>query len=471
MGSTGTSHAASATQALHAYPGVRVPVVTVAVNDPGARPGHIFLTPRNRVGRRTGPMILDSQGRIVWFNRLPKGRTSLGLQPQVYNGKPVLTWGQRPPFTTVDDLYNGSPKTLYNVIADESYKVLARVRARGRGVRTDLHDMTISRRNTALVLGFRLVTRRLRSLGGPRKGPVIDSIVQEIDIPTGRVLFSWSSIRHVPLNHSVLKPARRGAWDYFHANSVAEDADGNLLISARHTSAIYKVDRRTGDVIWTLGGKASSFQMGPGASFWYQHDPQRQADGTITLFDNHGSEFDKRGASRALELSLDENARTATVVREFGHPKGAVLATSQGGTRMLPGGNLFTGWGSSPWFSEHSRDGRLLFAAYLPSRTYQSYRAFKGLWRGNPPGRPTVAASTRSGRLIMFAAWNGATRIARWRVLGGSLPQFAKPLGEVPWAGLETAMRFPSRPAWVIVEALDAAGNVIGRSRAIKPEN
>ena len=61
-------------------------------------------------------------------------------------------------------------------------------------------------------------------------------------------------------------------WDYLHLNSIDVLPDGNLLVRVRHTFALYKLDRKTGKVIWRLGGKRSDFDMGPGTQFAWQHD-------------------------------------------------------------------------------------------------------------------------------------------------------------------------------------------------------
>jgi hypothetical protein len=449
-----------------------VPVVSVRVAEPGVSPGHIFITPGAKAGARTGPAILDSAGRLVWFHRLSATRTAVGLKPQTLDGKPVLTWSQRPPITG-DGLYDHTnPRLYYNVIADQHYRVIRRMRAKGHGVRTDLHDFVLTSRGTALVLGFRFLPRNLERYGGSRHGRIVDALVQEIDIKTGRVLFSWSAARHVPLSDSYLKDAS-GNWDWFHINSVAEALDGNLLISARHASAVYKVDRRTGDVMWVLGGKRSSFKMGPGTRFYYQHDARRRPDGTLTVFDNASTEFDKTHGTttKVLRLALDTDNMTATLAREYDHPKGdGTLATSQGNAQLLPGGDMFVGWGNSPWFSEFSPTGKLLFAAHLPSATYQSYRAFKGVWQGQPTGAPRIAASHSSTRTLVYASWNGATDIAAWRVFGGADAGSLKELTTRPWAELETKIEAPGRPAVVQVQALDAAGNVLGTSPPISPK-
>src|SRR5258705_378355 len=90
--------------------------------------------------------------------------------------------------------------------------------------------------------------------------------------------------------------------------------------------------------------------MGRGTSFFYQHDAERQPDGTITLLDNHATDLDRsRGhESRVLKLRLDSAAHTATLVRSWRHPSGATLTTAQGNPRILADGNEFVGSGAVP---------------------------------------------------------------------------------------------------------------------------
>jgi hypothetical protein len=381
----------------------------------------------------------------------------------------VLTWSQRPVLHSPADLYRGSPHTLYNVIADQSYRVIARVPARGHGVRTDLHDFVITKRGTALLLGFRYMKKDLSSVGGPKSGgTVIDCLVQEIDLTTNKLLFNWSAIRHVPITDSYA-PVTPG-WDYFHVNSLSEDSDGNLLVSARHTSAVYKIDRHSGRIIWQLGGRRSTFKLGPGAGFRFQHDAQRAPDGTLTMFDNDASEFDKSPKpARALSLRFNARTKTVNVARQFVGPQ-PVVTISQGSARVLPNGNMFVGWGNAPSFSEFAPDGRLLFSGSMAGPRFQSYRAFKYPWVGRPPGAPAMAASSAAGATTVYAAWNGATEIANWRVLGGSSADSLAPLGTVAWNGLETQMRATPAQQFVSVEALDASGKVIGVSAVIEPK-
>ena len=454
-------------------PGVRIPRVWTTVDDPAKSPGYIFLTPRAKRGQRTGPTILDADGRVVWFHQLSPKRTAIDLQAQTYLGQPVLTWGQRPPLEHPNDLYTGNPHTVYNVIADASYHIIARVRAHGSGINTDLHEFEITRENTALVLGFRNVRKNLRRYGGPAKGTVLDNVIEEVDIRTGKVLFEWSAARRLSPRGSALKPPGygQGGWDAYHINAVSEDSDGNLLLTARHLSAIIKIDRHDGKVIWRLGGPNSTFKVSPSARFYYPHDAQRAPDGTLTVFDNRSTAADKsRGGSRGIRIRLDLNKKTASLARSYAHPAGTVFATSQGNVDELTDNNVFVGWGSSPWWSEYAPDGHILYAAHFQSIWNQSYRAFKGPWAGMPTDVPSVAARVRLGKLAVYASWNGATQVAQWRVLGGADKDSLTTVGTSPWQDFETKLVVPAGPALVQVQALDAAGNVLATSPAVEPD-
>ena len=102
-------------------------------------------------------------------------------------------------------------------------------------------------------------------------------------------------------------------WDWFHINAVHLDTDGNLLIDARNTWTTYKVNRWTGNIIWRLGGKDSSFTPAAapgqvldsaGEIFAWQHDPEALGDGVYTFFDNESSGTPLLPYSRAITVKL-----------------------------------------------------------------------------------------------------------------------------------------------------------------------
>jgi len=303
----------------------------------------------------------------------------------------------------------------------------------------------------------------------------LQGIVQELDIETGELLFEWRSLDHIGIEESYAKPGQDLDYDgidYFHINSIDVDHDNNLLISARKTSALYKVDRNTGEVIWRLGGKRSDFEMGEGTRFAYQHDARRLPDGNISIFDNGATVF-RNGLpkvveqSRAIILDPDERKMTASLVHEYTHPDGQ-YADAAGNAQVLPNGNVFVGWGRALAISEFSREGELLFDARLPPGN-RSYRAFRFEWSASPSVRPAVAAERISDEEVeIFASWNGGTEVEKWAVLAGERPDQLEPLGEVPRDGFETTMVARTPDRYVAVQARDRSGRTLGTSKPVE---
>jgi hypothetical protein len=431
-------------------PDLRPPVVQIRTRARGATPGYVFIAPKRRV-TQAGPMILDDAGRLVWFKPLnTHGVTDFRVQR--YHAQPVLTWwrGRAPPHAR-----NG-----FYVVYDSSYKKLADVHA-GNGLVGDIHEFRITPRDTALIT----VYHRRRTA----RGLIYDGIVQEIDIATRKVLFEWHSYPQVGLDESYARPPRKASvpYDYFHINSIDPEPNGNLLVSSRNTHTVYEIDRSTGKILWRLGGKRSSFRMGKGTNFEWQHDARRQADGTITLFDNGATPAVEK-FSRVLVLRLDETAHTATLVRSYHHPR-RLLSPYEGNAQFLPNGHLFVGWGSNPDFTEFDERGRVVLDASFgrpggaPGSEADSYRAYHFDWTGHPSDRPR--AVVKGARV--YVSWNGATEIDRWAVLAGPDPQQLTAVKTVAKKGFETAIALPSA-AYVAVRALAADGDALGTSAVLR---
>ena len=434
------------------------PKPTVTLRRPGTARGLVFLNGRNRTGRgQQGPLIVDDRGDVVWFSPAGDQRKATDVRAQTYRGRPVLTyWVGRA------RQGNGSGE---NVILDQSYRRVATVRG-GNGYRSDLHEFTITPQNTALQVIYNPLARDLTSMGGTRRSKVVDSIVQEIDIATGLVMFEWHSIGQVALSESYGKVTKNPAvsFDYFHINSTAPDADGNLLISGRDTWSVVKVNRSTGERMWTLGGKRNSFKGGRETRFAWQHDAERRPDGTISLFDNSAAP-PVRKRSRGLVLALDERAKTVRLVKQYEHPKG-LLAANQGSFQTLPNGNVFIGWGPQRYFSEFTAAGELLFDGRI-SPANDHYRAARYEWVGRPRTKPAIAVTRRgSGRSAVYASYNGATEVATWEILAGRSADSLAPVASTPRTGFETGVVVDSAGPFFAVRAKDAAGKDLGVSRA-----
>jgi len=448
-----TARAASATtDAYVSRPDLNPPAISIDFPADGTSPGLIFVAPFDITAAQgayhstpnsrshSGPLVVDDSGEPVWF--LPLGSTTaMDVRLQTYQGRTVLTWYEG----TVLGAEGGSW-----VIFDPTFHEVATVKA-GRGRHGDLHDLQLTPEGTALITIY-------REIATPAVPRLVTGIVQEIDVATGRVLFEWRSNEHVGLDESLMpQVAPAGNVDYFHLNSIDVDFDGNLLLSARNTSTIYKVDRKSGAVLWRLGGKRSDFAVDPAASFAFQHDVRRLSDGTITIFDNNAAAPDAQTLSRGLRISLDMKKKRASLVREYLAPA-ARTTWAMGNVQQLDDGGVFIGWGTDGSFTELGPDGSIRLDARFANGSV-SYRAFRFDLQAAPKGRPaTEIAPAADGTMTMYVSWNGATQVARWQLLAGASAGTLKPVKTVGRTGFETAIPLPAASGTFSVVALDAHG-------------
>ena len=449
-------------------PDLHPPALTIRGGSSRTRPGSIFLAPFDITAAangspsvptsesRSGPLVVDDHGEPIWF--LPmSAKTAMDFRVQRYKGRRVVTWYEG----TVLGPYGGE-----FVIFDPTYHQVARVTA-GRGRHGDLHEFLLTPKGTALITIYNEVTADLTSIGGAPDGRLVTGIVQEVEIESGDVLFEWRSRDHVELTETFMPQVTpAGNVDYFHLNSVAVDTDGQLLISARHTSTVYKVDRRTGEVVWRLGGKNSDFTFGRNAAFSFQHDARRHPDGTFTIFDNAASLPGPTVSSRAVRLALDMKKMRASLVHEY-KTADARSGWAMGNAQQLDDGSLFVGWGTDGSFSEFGPEGRLRLDGRFADGSV-SYRAFRWEWEARPTGRPaTAVVMNDDATMTVYVSWNGATEVAKWRVETGIDPDRLAPAVTRPRTGFETAITLPAGTGYVSAVALDKAGKRLGAAAPV----
>ncbi|HXA54446.1 MAG TPA: arylsulfotransferase family protein, partial [Solirubrobacteraceae bacterium] len=305
-------------QHYHSAPALNSPSIQVDAGASSAG-GDIFSAPYSGPGG-DGPMITEPDGQLVWFDPLPHGTYATNLQVQSYDGQPVLTWWQ-----------GHIPKQGFGegeeVIANSSYAQIGRVRA-GNGLKADLHDFKLGANETALMTVFNPIRCNLTAIHGPQDGAVNDSVFQEVDLRTGLVRRQWDSLDHIALTDSYSTPygaSDEWPYDYFHMNSLDEEPEGEMLISARNTWALYELNEQTGQVSAEAGGKHSTIKMGSGTLTAFQHDATLQPDGLISIFDNGGVPT-VHPQSRGIVVALNLKAGTETLVSEFEHPGAALKA-------------------------------------------------------------------------------------------------------------------------------------------------
>jgi hypothetical protein len=439
--------------------------VTITKSDPNA-PGYIFVAPQ--IGPlQQGPEIIGPKGGLIWFDPAPTNDAATDFRVQNYQGQPVLTWWQGNETTGVG--------VGQDIIMNSSYQVVKTVSA-ANGLSADLHEFQLTPRGTALITAAFPVVVNASAIGDSTHEVVLDSVVEEIDIPTGLVEFQWDSLDHVPLTAGYTQPPNQpkkgkpvkpnfsaDPYDYFHVNSVAVDDDGNLLVSGRNTWAVYKVNRNTGAVMWTLGGKNSTFRFGRDASFAFQHDVRVRAAGDtlLSMFDDGAGPPYVHSQSRALELRLNLASKTATVLSQLDLSP-PVLSSFEGNEQEMPGGDDFVGWGEAPYFSQYDSKGNLIFEGRFVDANI-TYRAYRFSWNGTPATPPAVATSRHGGKMTVYVSWNGATNVASWRVFAGNTSEAMPAVATAQKRGFETAITARAH-SYVYVQALDAKGHVLSRT-------
>ncbi len=407
-----------------------------------------------------GPMIIDRGGRLVWFHQLQTPTVAANFRPEILDGKTVLTWWQGKVTIAAYGLGEG-------MIYDTSYRPLKAVRA-GNGYSADLHEFVLTPAGDALLTVQSLILVHRSGTAPGTLSRFLDSIVQEVDVHTGLVVWEWHSLGHIPVADSYATAANSPYFDAYHVNSIEQAPGSRLLISARDTSAVYEIDRATGRVLWTLGGKRSSFRMEPGARFYFQHDARLLPDNRVSLFDDEGGPPFKARSSRGLILGLDLRRHTAALVHQYRRPGNDTLAESEGSVQTLAGANKLVGFGSERYFSEFAPGGRLLFDAGLPVGD-GSYRIFGAPWVATPATRPSITAKRISPtRVSVHASWNGATAVVRWQVLAGASSAALRPIGSAPDRAFETQIGVRSRANEFEVRALSSSGRVLARSDSVR---
>jgi hypothetical protein len=453
-------------QSFVSEPNLSPPIISVNKASRDTAPGDVMLTPlpspvvhpgaANAITIKPvgpgGPMIVDGSGNLVWFHQVTGPEVAADLRVQRFKGKQVLTWWQGTVTPTAFGVGGG-------VIANHRYQITRVVHA-GNGYAMDIHEFHLTNSGDALMTVYSPVMVHLAGTPADQLSPLLDSIVQEVDIKTGLVVWEWHSYGHIPLSESQATPQNSPGYDAFHLNSIQPLSKDRVLVSARDTSTIYCIRRAGGRILWRLGGAASNFRMASGAPFYFQHDANLLSKNRVSLYDDGAGPPQLNPFSRGLILKLDWRRHVARVAKQFARSPDT-SAQSEGSAQRLENGNMFVGFGSAEFFSEFSPKGALLFDASLPSDD-GSYRAYRFPWRATPTTPPALAVQRPApGQVSLFASWNGATDVARWRVLADGAR-----VATVRRTGFETRIDLASTAQSFVVQALDSKGRVIGRSGA-----
>jgi hypothetical protein len=420
-----------------------------------------------------GPLILDNRLRPVWFLPTPTNVVTLDLKQQKFEGKPALSWWEG-----VINSFGAATSGEVFVVNQHYRQVATLTGDTADGWIISPHEVDITGHD-AWVTAYRYISNvDLSPYGGNKNGTLYDSAVQEYDLRTGKLLYSWDAYNpggtpNVPLSQSegTAPPNPHIGWDAYHVNSIQLIGSHEFLVSFRNTWAAYLVDTNTNKILWTLGGKSSSFTLPSAAQFQFQHHVLLLPGNEVSIYDDHccalvgpGKFATPTAPSRGLILKLNFSNHTASMVNQYVHHNPPLDSAFTGSTQVLPNGNVLVGFGSQPFFTEYSRSGKVLLDAQWPGVDL-SYRAlFSSNWVGKPYYAPSGAVVKRHGRSTVYASWDGATQVAKWVVLAGHDRKRLTRVATAAKGGFQTAIHLKRAYREYRVTALDARGHALAKS-------
>jgi len=145
--------------------------------------------------------------------------------------------------------------------------------------------------------------------------------------------------------------------NWVHGNGLDYYADEDAYyLSMKAMRTLAKIDRATGDVVWTMNGLLNEFDHSGGEPIQMHHQFE-VLDGSILFFENGEP---SRAYSRAVEVLVDEEAMTTEEIWSYiADPPLYVFA--KGDVHRLPGDITQVVWSSAGQIQDVSASGEVLW--------------------------------------------------------------------------------------------------------------
>ena len=286
-------------------------------------------------------LVIDNHGDVVWYRRFAAG---VGLN---FMAQPTGRYVLRPPTPDPSDI---EPWIELDALGN----VTRTLRCAG-GLPSRLHDLILEEDGSWWILCDETRTMDLASVGGMDGARVTGTVVQHV-AADGTALFQWSPFDHFAITDVELAERRGQNVNWTHGNAIDVDLDGNIYVSFRNLGEVTKIDGRSGDVLWRLGGLRNQFTFvdTPAPAFSRQHSARLAADGRLVLLDNVGNPLE----SRAERYVVDEENRVANLERSLGAvPR--VVTQIGGSVQPLPDGRMLVSFGTAGRVEEYDALGRV----------------------------------------------------------------------------------------------------------------
>jgi Arylsulfotransferase (ASST) len=349
-----------------------------------AEPGLLVVAFRASADERPWVIVFDHKGVPRWWYSPP----TRALWAQILSDGTVA-WAR-----SFGDGYGLDPRMAHEV-RSLSGELLRLVRTRGPIV--DGHELRELGNGNFLVASYAPETADLRRFCarppnarcGPRRAAIVSAEIQELD-RRGRAVWRWSSRGRISLEEtgrwwrSVLSNPRRRlqgreAFDPVHINAIEPRGPDEVVISTRHTDAVYGIERLSGEIVWKLGGSKTADSLrilGDPARkpLGGQHDVRIAGDGTLSIYDN-GKDRPRRPRVVFYRLEPDQGR-----ARYLGQLNDSEVRTSHccGSARELPDGGWLVSWGDNPLVTAFDADGQIAFRLHLAASTFRAVPVPRG---------------------------------------------------------------------------------------------
>lgn len=209
--------------------------------------------------------MINSKGRVIWYQQ---SDTILPIEFTPYKHSYLSLYNNKLNKEHLHEItYEGD--TLLNLSFGEN------------GYDRHLHHEIIKDdNNDILALTYEVINIDLSSVGGKQNDTLKTNGIIKLS-RTGKKLWSW--IPTQVLDPITFPEINKYKMDWGHANALMIDEDGNYLISWRDFNQIWKINSKTGGILWKYGAQQTEH---PEDRFYQQHSINRNMDGDYMVFDN-----------------------------------------------------------------------------------------------------------------------------------------------------------------------------------------
>lgn len=151
------------------------------------------------------------------------------------------------------------------------------------------------------------------------------AVIQEVK--DGEVLFEWDSTQYPEL----YTMAYNNKTDFYNSSDfwvgyaqinglLVDPRDKNLILSFPNLNTIIKIDKKTGQTIWVLGGNADQFNISDSQKFRNQLSLTLTEDDKFIIFEgnaNENSDREQVGYAKILEIEINERDRTILEYKNY----------------------------------------------------------------------------------------------------------------------------------------------------------